>query len=128
MRILLDTCTFLWLIADSQELSSNIIQLHQDPSNEVFLSPVSTWEIGLKYSLGKLHLPQEPRFYIPDQRKKHCIESLPLSEEATLYFSQLPKHHKDPFDKMLVCQALAEDLVIATADKEIKQYPAKFVW
>ncbi len=85
MKVLLDTCTFLWMITDDTILSQQARTLFGDPENEVYLSIASTWEIAVKYSLNKLSLPKSPQEYIPSKRQEHDIESLPLDEEATLY-------------------------------------------
>jgi len=128
LKILLDTCTFLWIITANPQLSANARDLFVDPFNEVLLSSVSTWEITMKYALGRLPLPETPDQLIPSQRKSHGIESLPLDEEATFYLAKLPAHHNDPFDRMLVCQAIVNGLTILTPDKLIRQYPARAIW
>jgi len=128
MRILLDTSTFLWIITDAPELSPRACQLFSDPTNEVYLSTVSTWEIAIKYALDRLPLPEPPERFIPFQRKEHGVESLLLDEEATLHLARLPRIHKDPFDRMLVCQALVHGLVILTPDEFILQYPVRWIW
>jgi PIN domain nuclease of toxin-antitoxin system len=123
MRILLDTCEFLWLVAGDSKLSSKTAAIIRDPQNEVFLSVVSFWEISLKCSLGKLPLPQPPAEFIPSQREKHFIASLPLDEAAVAELSGLPALHRDPFDRMLVCQAKAHGFTLASSDAAIRQYP-----
>ncbi|MBT4091893.1 MAG: type II toxin-antitoxin system VapC family toxin [Deltaproteobacteria bacterium] len=128
MRILLDTCTFLWIITDSTRLSRRARTLYMEKSNEVYLSAVSTWEITLKFGLGKLNLPVEPTKYIPMQRKQHHISSYGISEEATLYISKLPDIHKDPFDRMLICQAITSDMVLLTPDEFVTKYPVRCDW
>lgn len=128
MRILLDTCTFLWIITDADELSQTARELFVDPLNEVFFSSVSAWEISVKYALGRLPLPEPPERFIPFQRKQHEVESLPLVEKAALHLSSLPAFHKDPFDRMLVCQAIIHGLSILTPDELIRRYPALTVW
>jgi len=128
MKLLLDTCTFLWVITDAPDLSNRARELFSDPGNEVFLSAVSTWEIAVKYALGRLPLPQSPERYILEQREKHRITSLPLEEEETLYVNRLPEHHKDPFDRILVCQAIVHGMAILTPDEWITQYPIRYIW
>lgn len=128
MRLLLDTCTFLWILADAPQLSFHALDLFTTPENEVYLSSVSTWEISVKHALGKLPLPEPPAEFIPAMRESHGIESLSLDEESTLYLSRLPPYHRDPFDRMLVCQAIVQDLAILTPDEEIRQYPVKTRW
>lgn len=128
MRILLDTGTFLWAVTDAPDLSDNARELIADPGNEVYLSAVSAWKIPVKNALGKLPLPDLPAIYTPAQRKRHGIETLHLDEEAALHLNRLPVLHKDPFDRMLVCQAITQGLVILTPDRLIAQYPVRTIW
>jgi PIN domain nuclease of toxin-antitoxin system len=125
---LLDTCTFLWILTESPELSLDALDLFTSPDKDVYLSPVSTWEIAVKHALGRLPLPSSPRDFVPAMRAGHGIESLSLDEQSTLYVAQLPSFHRDPFDRMLICQALVHDLVILTPDEEIRRYPVKTRW
>jgi len=117
MRILLDTCEFLWLVSGDDKLPSIVAAAVRDPQHEVFLSAVSFWEISLKHSLGKLPLPQPPA-----QREKHLIAPLALDETAVAQLSELPGLHRDPFDRMLICQAKAHGLTLASSDSLIRQY------
>ena len=128
MKILLDTCAFLWIITDDPKLSKPARKLFVDPQNEVYLSVASTWKIAVKYKLGKLPLPKPPQEYIPSKRQQHEIDSLPLNEEATLYLTKLPDLHKDPFDRILICQAIVAGLTLLTPDELITQYPIRSVW
>ncbi len=123
MRILLDTCEFLWLVAGDARLSPAFASAVRDPRNEVFLSAVSFWEISLKHGLGKLPLPQPPAHFVPLQRDKHLIAPLGLDEVAVARLSALPMLHRDPFDRMLVCQAQAHGLTLASSDSLVRQYP-----
>jgi PIN domain nuclease of toxin-antitoxin system len=127
-KILLDTCAFLWWVRDDAALSGKARELILNPENSVFLSSVSVWEMTVKHGLGKLPLADLPHIYIPTERKKHEIESLPLTEKAVLHLKSLPQHHKDPFDRMLICQAIEHDLTILTCDGLIVQYPVNTVW
>lgn len=128
MRLLLDTSTFLWIITDAPELSARARELFVDPGNEVYLSSVSAWEIAVKYALGRLPLPEPPERFVPFQRRQHGIEPLLLDEEAALHLARLPPLHKDPFDRMLVCQAIIHGLAILTPDELVYQYPVRTVW
>ena len=128
MRLLLDTCTFLWIVSGSSQISKRVAQEFSNPDNEVFLSVVSAWEIGVKYSLGALRLPKPPLEYVVSQREAHAIAALPLNETEALYLPKIPKHHRDPFDRMLVCQAVAGGLTILTPDPLISQYPIRTLW
>jgi PIN domain nuclease of toxin-antitoxin system len=128
VRLLLDTSTFLWFITDAAALSRTIRAAIVDPENEVFLSAASTWEIAVKHALGRLPLPEAPERFVPTMRERHGIEALALDEESTLTLTRLPPVHKDPFDRMLVCQALTHGLVIATPDEDIRRYPVRTAW
>ncbi|MCK5905907.1 MAG: type II toxin-antitoxin system VapC family toxin [Gammaproteobacteria bacterium] len=128
MRLLLDTCTFLWLISDDPKLSDKARKLFEKAENEVFLSSISLWEISVKYQLGKLPLPESPRHYIPKQREKHGIETLALGESDISHLLTLPNVHKDPFDRMLVCQAIEGNMTLLTPDPLIQDYPVKTDW
>jgi PIN domain nuclease of toxin-antitoxin system len=124
----LDTCTFLWIVTDAPELSNTARTYFTNPDHECFLSSVSTWEMTVKHALGRLPLPNPPDQFIPTQRELHGITTLPLDEEATLYLSRLPSLHSDPFDRMLICQALAQGLILLTPDEEITRYPVRTIW
>lgn len=128
MRLLLDTCTFLWVVAGARELSSRAREVFSDPANDVFLSAASAWEIAVKHRLGKLPLPQAPEEFVPAQRAAHGIEPLPVDEESALHVAKLPDLHGDPFDRMLVAQALVGGLVLLTPDDPIRRYPVRAVW
>jgi PIN domain nuclease of toxin-antitoxin system len=123
MRILLDTCDFLWFISGDAALSEETRRHVQDAGNEVFLSVVSVWEIVVKHALGKLPLPQVPEVYVPAQRELHRISSLALEESAVRRLASLPSIHRDPFDRMLVCQALDGGMRLASGDPMMRQYP-----
>lgn len=128
MRLLLDTCTFLWIVGGSTRLSKQAAQWFADPANEVFLSAASTWEIAVKHSLGSLRLPVPPIEFIPTQREAHGIASIPVTEEEALYLPKLPKLHRDPFDRILICQAIVNGLALLTPDPLISQYPIRILW
>ncbi len=127
MTVLLDTCEFLWLVSGDARLPKAVADVVQNPANEVFLSVVSYWEICVKHSIGKLPLPDSPERYVPLQRKKHRIASLSLDEAAVARLVGLPALHRDPFDRMLICQALARDWHIASSDPLFQQYPVKLL-
>lgn len=128
MKLLLDTCTFLWLTLNAKELSRAARKAFTDPENEVFLSCVSAWEIVIKHGLGKLPLPEAPTEFVPNERGRHGIDTLALTEVATLALGRLPDLHRDPFDRMLVSQAIVGGLSILTPDPLIQQYPVMTLW
>lgn len=122
MRILLDTHIFLWFINGDTKLPVNVRDAIRDPDNEVYLSSVSVWEAIVKYQLGKLPLPETPEIYLPRQRDRHQIASLALDESSVAQLAKLPFLHRDPFDRILICQALHHNLTIATVDAIIRTY------
>jgi PIN domain nuclease of toxin-antitoxin system len=128
LRVLLDTCTFLWLVSGASELSETARRTFRDTGNEVFLSAVSVWEIAVKHALGRLPLPEEPAALVPHWRSAHGIEPLAVDETAVLHLTGIPPLHRDPFDRMLVCQAIAGGLVILTPDREVAAYPIRTLW
>jgi len=122
MRLLLDTHVFLWFISGDRQLPGRWRELIQDPGNEVYLSVVSLWEAIIKHQMGKLPLPESPDSYLPAQRDRHRISNLNLDEPSVARLVKLPALHKDPFDRMLVCQALHHGLTLATLDGAILDY------
>lgn len=128
MKVLLDTVAFLWVVMGSHELSARAAELVAEPDNEVFLSAVSAWEIAVKHRLGRLDLAEPPERLVPRLREAHGIRDLPLDETSALQVERLPEHHRDPFDRMLVCQAIVGGLVILTPDEMIRRYPVVTEW
>ena len=128
MRLLLDTCTFLWIGLNSEKLSKAAVAAFLHPENQRFLSAASAWEIANKYSAGRLPLPRDPEYFIGEGREKSGIATLPLDEESALLTSRLPRLHGDPFDRMLVAQAMIHDLIIVTPDEDIARYGVRVLW
>jgi PIN domain nuclease of toxin-antitoxin system len=106
MKILLDTHIFLWFITGDDRLSMHLRDAIRNLDNEVYLSVISVWEALVKYQLGKLPLSESPETYFPEQRDRHLITSLSLDEGSVAQLVKLPSLHRDPFDQMLICQAL----------------------
>jgi PIN domain nuclease of toxin-antitoxin system len=128
MRLLLDTCTFLWVALGDRALSRAARAVFTEPANEVYLSAISSWEIALKHAVGKLPLPEQPTVFIPEARALYRIEPLALDEPAALAIAQLPALHRDPFDRMLICQAIMGGLTLVTPDPLIRQYAVPTLW
>lgn len=128
MKLLLDTAVFLWLSYDAPEISEKARDAFQDPSHDVFLSVVSAWEIGVKSQLGKLPLPTPAEVFVPSLREQLSVASLPLDEPSTLHLAKLPSLHRDPFDRMLICQAIEHGLTLLTPDHQLRQYPVRTLW
>lgn len=128
MRLLLDTAAFIWLVEGDAKLGTSMRGLVTDVANDVFLSAASAWEIVIKHGLGRLALRLPPDEYVTQQRRLHRIESLPIGEAAALQVEKLPSVHRDPFDRIIVAQAIVEGLTIVTGDPLIKAYPVPVVW
>jgi len=122
MKLLLDTHIFLWFISGDKRLSKTMCDSICDLNNEVYLSVVSIWEATIKHQLGKLPLPQSPEIYLPLQRERHQISSLSLDEASVCLLANLPPIHRDPFDRMLICQAIHYGFTIVTVDDFIGKY------
>jgi PIN domain nuclease of toxin-antitoxin system len=123
MRLLLDTHVFLWYISGDARLPQSHRDAVRDPTNEVYLSAASVWEAVLKHALGKLPLPAPPSEYLPKQRAAHRIASLPVEEDALAYLAKLPPLHRDPFDRVLIAQALQHQLTLVSVDEAVQRYP-----
>ena len=127
MRILLDTQCWLWMAAAPERLSAHARSLVEASDHELFLSAASVWEIAIKHSLGKLRLPEPPARYVPARLDRLGVTSLPIEQGHALHAATLPRHHRDPFDRILVAQAQLEDLPILTADRVFAAYQVKTI-
>jgi PIN domain nuclease of toxin-antitoxin system len=124
MKLLLDTHIFLWYILADPQLPTSYRDAIRDPANAVYLSVAFVWEAVIKHGLGKLPLPAPPALYLPQQRQAHQIASLPIEEATLVHLSALPLLHRDPFDRILIAQALHHGLTIITVDDAVRAYPA----
>lgn len=128
MRILLDTHCWLWSLSASKRLDEQARAIITDHANTIYLSAVSAWKIAIKYSAGKLPLPEAPDFYVPSRMRAQDIESLPIEHAHALKVAHLPFHHRDPFDRLLIAQAMVENLSLMTIDPVIKKYNVDLIW
>ena len=128
MKALLDTHVFLWWIMDDESLTPYIRDFIADEGNDLFLSSASCWEIAIKAKIGRLKLTENPEKFIPDQMIANNISGLPIQLVHALYVYNLPDHHRDPFDRMLVAQARIEKISIITNDRLIADYDVKIIW
>ena len=127
MKLLLDTHIFLWFISGDARLNEDMKASIRSNDNEVFLSIVSLWETIIKNRLGRLQLPEPVESYLPTQRQRHEISSLSLDEASVSHLAELPAIHRDPFDRMLICQAMEHGLTIVTVDNTIRAYPVSIL-
>ena len=127
MRYLLDTHAVIWHFEDSPELSKKIKEIIDNPKNEVCISSVSLWEIAIKINIGKLDLDIALDKLLAEI-KSNDFEILQIEDDYLKGLSALPSIHKDPFDRLLVSTALAEEMTILTADENIQKYNVKWIW
>jgi PIN domain nuclease of toxin-antitoxin system len=128
LNLLLDTHAFLWMALGSDRWPGRIAKQLRDPDNDVWLSVVSVWELAVKTGTGRLTLPSPAIDFVIDHRRRHRVESLALEEAAVAHLERLPPLHRDPFDRMLVCQAIEHGLTIVTGDPLIRDYPVRTLW
>ncbi len=128
MRAMLDTHAFIWWVTNDSQLSSTAKTMIADPSNLLFLSAASAWEIVIKVRLGKLTLPEAPESYIPSRLKMNRFESLSIQLVHALQVTHLPDLHRDPFDRIIIAQSQVEKMPIVTLDSQIMQYPVNVIW
>ena len=128
MKLLLDTHTFIWWDSDPAKLPTQVLALCRDRANMVLLSVASAWEMQIKLQLGKLRLNLPLAEVIESQQQSNDIELLPITLTHVLALQDLPAHHRDPFDRLLVAQANAEDAVLVSGDPIFAKYPVKLLW
>ena len=128
MRILLDTFPFIWLTSEPLKLSSRSKEILSNQGNEFFLSDASVLEICLKYNDGSLEMPMTPRRWIKQQSKIWNIKSLGITREYCLRLAEIPYHHDDAIDRILVATAMTEDMFILSSEEDIKKYPVSILW
>lgn len=128
MRLLLDTCALLWLGRGDTTLPQSVRQTLSRHDVEVLVSAASGWEMAIKHARGRLPLPVPLERFLPMLRERHGFQSLPIDEESALHVAKLPPLHADPFDRMLVSQAIVHGLTIVTPDPLVTQYPARTMW
>lgn len=128
MRLLLDTHAFLWFILDDPQLSPAAKAIIEDSANEVAISPASYWEIAIKIGLRKYSLPQPYQPFIDSQITTNDFRILHIEPRHTSLLTSMPPHHKDPFDRLLVAQAIVEDIPIVSVDPRLDAYAVTRVW
>ncbi|MCT7965987.1 type II toxin-antitoxin system VapC family toxin [Laspinema sp. D1] len=127
MKVLLDTHTFIWWDSQPEQLSSDMVEFLTKPDTEKFVSVISLWEIQIKSQLGKLTLNQ-PLENIYQSQSQNFISFLGVTPFHIFQVGVLPFHHKDPFDRLLIAQAMTEGLTILTRDKIFDLYGVSLLW
>jgi PIN domain nuclease of toxin-antitoxin system len=128
VKLLLDTHSFLWFISGHTNLSTTACNLIEDTTNQPLLSIASLWEMAIKMSIGKLKLAEPFEQLVPHQMEINGIELLPVDVAHVAKVSELPFHHRDPFDRLLVAQAIIEQMPVVSADSAFDAYPIKRLW
>ena len=128
MKLLLDTHALIWWVINTAQLSPQALSLMLDRRNEIFLSLVSIWEMQLKIQIGKLQLPLPLSQIVEEQQRLNGLQLLSITPEHIYALNQLPFHHKDPFDRLLIAQAMTENLPLLSADTVFPAYPVQIIW
>lgn len=128
MKILLDTHAFLWWITNDPRISSKVSEIMADGLNELYLSAASIWEIAIKSQLGRLKLPENPDIYLTEQMAFNAVQSLSITIYHAFRIYSLPDIHKDPFDRIIIAQALSENMPVLTRDGNIPKYGIQTIW
>jgi PIN domain nuclease of toxin-antitoxin system len=128
MKVLLDTCAFIWLVTDDPKLSEQAKAIFLDENNEMLLSAVTGFEIAVKYSLGRLRLTEPPREFVTNRMNANGLTELSVSMSHALALQNLPLHHKDPFDRLLVAQAMVNQIPLLSADQRLSDYDIERLW
>lgn len=127
-RILLDTHAFLWFALNDSRLSANAKDCMEDPDSDLLFSPASYWEIAIKISIGKYSLPEDFTDFMRDQIDENQLTVLPVSIQHAAAVSSMPFHHRDPFDRLLVAQAIVENVELLSSDEIFDSYPVTRLW
>ena len=127
MTVLVDTQVWLWMLADPERLRAESRSLLESRDTEILLSAASTWEIAIKWAIGKLGLPGNPEQVIGEMMSQTRVTPLPILHSHTLHVATLPRHHRDPFDRLLVAQAQLTDIPLMTADPKITLYDVQVI-
>jgi len=128
MKYLLDTMVWLWSVGPTDQIGQAGLDILSSGGEEIYLSAASSWEIAIKAKLGKFQLPEAPGPYVRSRLAAQGIRALSLTQDHSLGVYDLPLHHNDPFDRLIIAQALAEQMTILTSDRVFKKYPVELVW
>jgi PIN domain nuclease of toxin-antitoxin system len=127
VRYLLDTHVWLWLLTEPSRLKPDVLAELLDSRSRLLLSAASSWEVAIKWALGRLTLPEAPASYVPSRMRRSGVEGLAIEHAHALRVATLPPHHRDPFDRLLIAQAQLESLPIVTVDTQFDAYDVSIV-
>jgi PIN domain nuclease of toxin-antitoxin system len=128
MKYLLDTKVWLWSVGPTDRIGRAGLEILSSGAQELYLSAASSWEIAIKAKLGKFQLPEKPGPYVRTRLATQGIHSLSITQDHSLKVYDLPLHHSDPFDRLIIAQALAEQMAILTSDRVFERYQVELVW
>jgi PIN domain nuclease of toxin-antitoxin system len=128
MKYLLDTMVWLWSVGPTENIAPAGLEILKRGSEDIYLSAVSSWEVAIKAKIGKFNLPEAPGPYVRSRMQTQSIRPLSITQDHTLKVYDLALHHNDPFDRLLIAQAILEKMTILTADRIFKKYPVEILW
>lgn len=128
MRYLLDTHTFLWMAAEPEMLSANVLEIIAKGSNMLFMSAASGWKIALLQQLSIIELPDDPQRFVPEAMQAFSIQPLPIGFQTAISAAMLPLIHRDPFDRIIIAEASRQNMTILTKDKMFNRYDVQSEW
>lgn len=128
MKYLLDSVIWLWSIAALEKMNKTCLEILENGREEIYFSAATAWELSIKARLGKLHLPGPPAQCIPAFMAKQGLRPLPVTHLHAVGVYDLPPHHQDPFDRLIIAQAIAEEMTVLTADRIFGKYPVDMLW
>jgi len=128
MKYLVDTVVWLWSLDSVERLGREAREILENGREDIYLSAASAWELSIKMRLGKLSFPGPPAHYVPKFMAKQGLRSLPVTHSHAMKVYDLPAHHPDPFDRLLIAQSIIEEMVILTSDRAFEKYPVQLVW
>jgi PIN domain nuclease of toxin-antitoxin system len=128
MKFLLDTNVLLWGLVAEDRINARAQEILQSSLSELYFSAAGSWEIAIKYALGSLPLPKPPTVYIPYALRVWAVHELSITHEHALYAGELPMHHRDPFDRLLIAQTITEQMTLLTADRALQKYKVNLIY
>ncbi len=128
MNLLLDSHVFLWLMNEPERVPAPVLTMCENAENTLYLSVASVWELQIKHALGKLTMRQPLKVILDEQQQSNSMEILPIKLTHLWRLADLPRIHNDPFDRLLIAQAVVEDMHLISADRVFSDYPVRLVW